>query len=221
MTMLNELETKSNETVVQAGELTILNQEEYRAAADFLKTNKALQKEIKEHHKPIIEKAHETHKIALAQQKKYLVPLVSAESIVKGKMITWTTEIEKARRKEEARLAEKARKEAEKLAERARKAEASGKVEKAEVLREEAAEAAIMQPVVKGPEKVEGVSIKKTYKIEVTNFAELAAACTRGKTQMNFIQVNQKELDAFARLTKGSVEVPGCRVYVDKNMAVR
>jgi hypothetical protein len=82
-------------------------------AKEVAQTIKAFQKEVDSTFDPIIERAHVTHKEALAQKKKHMDPLAEAEKRIKQLIGDYLTLVENERKKEAERLAGIARKERE------------------------------------------------------------------------------------------------------------
>jgi len=99
--------------VTHAKSLTVSSDAELVIAKEVAQTIKAFQKEVDSTFDPIIERAHVTHKEALAQKKKHMDPLAEAEKRIKQLIGDYLTLVENERKKEAARLAGIARKERE------------------------------------------------------------------------------------------------------------
>lgn len=210
---LQVIEKKSNTLVTKAQNTAIKTQVQYIEAAEFLKSVKALKKEIGDTFDPIIAKAHLTHKEACNQKNKYLKPAVGAERLINDKMAVWDDEQDRKRRIEQARLDEKNRKEAEKLAERARKAEEKGNTEKAEELKEQAEEKEFTVPVAPSTApKVEGLTKKVTWKARVTDIDKLPE-------EYIIKTANMPLLNTIARSVKDTKKIPGVKFYSDKSFS--
>jgi len=97
-----------------AGQLMVDSPDTLTLAKGMVGQIKQLRDKIKGTFRPIIEKAFAAHKEAVAQEKRYLGPLDTAEGIIKGKMGGYLDELERQRRAEEARLQELAAKDREK-----------------------------------------------------------------------------------------------------------
>lgn len=67
-------------------------------------------------------------------------------------------------------------------------------------------------------ERAAGVSIAKTYRAEVVDLKKLAAAVGSGQWPTNLIEANQPALNAMARASKGSIEIPGVRFVEDSTV---
>ena len=107
------------------------------------------------------------------------------------------------------------------LRERAEQAEAIADGDDEETIAEIAA-----TPVIIAPETVEvpmptgtGSTVRKTWKGEVTDFTALVKAVADGTAPLSFLQPNQSELDAHARMTKAESTIPGYRAYEKASMA--
>lgn len=91
--------------------LVVSNQDTYEEAASMIQDVKERRAKVKGHHRPIIEGANATWKLALAAEKTLLTPLATAEGILKSKMTVYS--------KEQAKIAEEARVKAEREAQAA------------------------------------------------------------------------------------------------------
>jgi DNA repair exonuclease SbcCD ATPase subunit len=97
-----------------AGQLVVDSQDTLTLAKGMVGQIKGLREKIKGTFRPIIEKAFAAHKEAVAQEKRYLGPLDTAEGIIKGKMGGYLNELERQRRAEEERLQDLAAKDRDK-----------------------------------------------------------------------------------------------------------
>lgn len=135
------IEKEAQSALQVARNFKIVNNDQYTTAAERLKGLKGLMKQVADTFGPIITKAHEAHKEAVAQRKRHETPLLEAESIYKRAMLTYTTEQERQRQEQERKARAAAEAEQAKLREQAAIAEAKAKAE-SERLRKEAEEAA-------------------------------------------------------------------------------
>ncbi len=212
-TKIEDVEKKATELATQVAGIAITNQAEYETAAEFLKRIKGQQTEISETFDPIIKKAHETHQESLAQKNKYFVPLKEAESKIKKLMVDYTDAQELKAKVEQKRLQDIADAEAKRqqkiLDEKIARAEASGKIEKVEELIEKKENVApiivpIIAPQINTPS---GISYKDNWKAIVTD-ANLVPR--------EWCVPDEKALNAFAKSTKGSKQVPGVEFKCEK-----
>lgn len=109
----NDLQQQLVPVITHAKALKVNSDEELVIAKDVAQTIKAFQKEVDSTFDQIIERAHVTHKEALAQKKKHMDPLVEAEKRIKRLIGDYLTLAENERKKEAERLAEIARQERE------------------------------------------------------------------------------------------------------------
>lgn len=135
------IEKEAQSALTVAKDFKIVSNEHYTVAAERLKTLKGLMKQVADTFDPIIRKAHDAHKEAVAQRKKHEQPLIEAEGIYKRSMLMYTQEQERQRQEQERKAREAAEREQAKLREQAAAAEAKAKAE-SERLRKEAEEAA-------------------------------------------------------------------------------
>jgi len=68
---------------------------------------------------------------------------------------------------------------------------------------------------------VSDASIRKTWKGKVVDMNALIKAAKQGNPAFSFLIVNQKELDKFARKTKGNVSVPGVEFFEETSLTVK
>jgi len=99
--------------VTKANQLTVVSDADLASGREFILTVKDMRKKIQDHHAPIIQSAHNTHKMALAKQKELIDPLDKAERIVRNACETYMQEKERKRIEENRRREEEARKELE------------------------------------------------------------------------------------------------------------
>ena len=241
--------------VTWANALAISTLQHYSEAAEQLKAIKALTKEIEGSYGPLKQKASEAHRAIVAEEKRQLAPLVSAEATCKRAMLTYHAAEEATRLAEQRRLQaeadERARKEREKIEQAAAKqrqveAEARAKADQARREAEQASEAdrkrllaqadaadrkaaaaavkqdvqaekaaAIVAPVItvasQAP-KANGIATRKVWKARVVN----AALVPR-----EFLVIDEKKLDGYAKAMKGTTKVDGVEFYEENVMSAR
>jgi len=188
--------------VMNAASMNVTSAEEYNVASNFLKTIKGAQSKVTAFFAPMKQKAHEAHKAITMQEAAMLKPLQDAENSLKRNMLTFYAEQERirinAQRKLQAAADEAARKERERLEREASKL-------KTPELREQRMEqaASVIAPVVTVASVapvVSGQSIRKTWTAKVVDVSLVPR---------EWMVVNEKALDSFAKATKGAVKVPG------------
>lgn len=213
----NEISVQANDLTKQVNALTIKNQESYEGAAELLRTVKALSKKLEDTRKSITSPLDVAKKAVMDLFRAPSDVLETAEKKIKASMISYANEQERIRQEQEAKLRrdadEKARKERERLGARAEKAEASGKEDKAEELREQAAQVQAVAPVLASTvDKPQGISMKKNWKARIIDEKLIPR---------QFLCVDEKKLDQIAKATKGSMEVAGVEFYSEDVLASR
>jgi hypothetical protein len=91
--------------VQQAKAITVTNQDELAEGREFYVSAKALLQKIEDHHAPIIQAAHNTHKVAIAKKKELTGPLERAMKIVRNVCENFMLQ-DKKRQEEEQRKRE-------------------------------------------------------------------------------------------------------------------
>jgi len=157
-------------------------------ANEFLLSIKSLMKEIAETFNPIIKKAHEAHKEAVAKKKEHEAPLVEAERTIKLHIGSYLEDLAKKRREaeEQARREEEERqKEEDRILAEAKVLEDSGKVEEAQSLQ---AEIPLPAQVEIPPEpEAKGLSLKQI--------------------------IDTEQINMIVKRLGGETKIPGIRVY--------
>ena len=198
--------------VMNAASMNVTSAEEYNVASNFLKTIKGAQSKVTAFFAPMKQKAHEAHKAITMQEAAMLKPLQDAENSLKRNMLTFYAEQERirinAQRKLQAAADEAARKERERLEREASKL-------KTPELREQRMEqaASVIAPVVTVASVapvVSGQSIRKTWTAKVVDVSLVPR---------EWMVVNEKALDSFAKATKGAVKVPGVEFVESMSLA--
>jgi hypothetical protein len=215
--ILQKLEDDTKYCISVAKDVVIENQITYEKASAFLKTIKDLTQKIKESFDPIIEKAHQAHKEALAQRDKHLDPIKQAEILIKSKISNYLAICEKKRQEEQERLQreadKKAQKERDRLQVQADKASASGKEEKAQELLNKIDQVESIVPIAGAVvQKVEGMSVRKIWKARVVDFNILSN---------EYKLPNQQLLDGIARTSKGQMKISGVEFYTEDSVVLK
>lgn len=179
-----------------------------------------MKEEAEARFRPIIARAHQTHKEALAQENIVIGPLKRGEIFLRNAIALYMRELD-LRRIEEQRVAEDEAKRAQEelLEQRVIMAEARG------ASYEEVA-AIIAQPVpipmaryVPPPPKIAGISARINYRAEVTNMRDLCKAVAEGRLDPSYVDANMSVLNALARSSKGRANVPGVIFREDAGIA--
>jgi len=202
---LKDLENQALSFPQRAEFISVHSQSTLTRANDFLKLIKNFQKQISDFFDPNIARLHTAHKEAKAQKSLFEQPLKKAEEIVKEVIRKYLVEQEALRIEAE----EKARQEAEKRFEEARELERLGEKEKAEQIRkEETALSPALPPVV----KAEGTHLTKRWTWEVQDISKIPE---------EYFVLDELKINALVRSLKGSVKIPGIRVFQTSGISTR
>jgi hypothetical protein len=194
----------------------IKTDEENAGAAKLLKEVKAKKKELDEDRKSMTKPLDQSKKRIMAFFKPAMDALGKAENMIREAMIAFQAEQEEKRQKEQRKLDEAARKkeekERQKLEKKAEKAEAKGDTEKADELRQQQEQVHVEAPQAQGARKIDGLQIRKTYEAVVEDFAKLPD---------KYKLANMPMLNAEARNSKGTAQIPGVKIVEKKHTAIR
>ena len=220
MALTTEIAQKELAPVVaQSKALIISTPNDYEMAAEELKTIKGYAKRIDTE---LIAPWRRQKASAEAERKRLtqllIDPLDEAERILKRKQIDYTTEQERIRQAEQARLQAEADARAAKERERLMKAAEKLKTEELKQARLEEADA-VVAPVIevarRTPE-VKGQNIRTVWKAKVTDPRKAIMAISQWLDYQAYIQINIGELNRFANRTKGMVGIEGIEFYEEK-----
>lgn len=210
------LKREVTDVVTRAQMLSVTNNTQYVAAAEFLKGVKALQGDVDATFDDIIATAHQAHKVALAKKKEHYDPLATAERVVKALMNQYTAKVEADRVAEENRIRRehedriKAQAQEENL-KRAQELTEQGDLDGAAAAVD--AEVEVPEVPVHVPSalpKVEGVSSRKGYEVERVDLNVLMRAVLDGKAPAECVNANWVFLGKQARAFKKTGEIiPG------------
>ena len=142
-----------------------------------------------------------------ARWKEVSAPWDEAQSILRKAMTAYATAKEAAAHAEALKLAAAARKEMAKPTADARKVE--DLVVQAQGISDSTAP------------KVEGVSYRENWTVEVDDLTMLCAAVASGDVPEDLVLPNMKRLREMAKANKTTFKVPGCQAVVQKVMQVR
>jgi NAD dependent epimerase/dehydratase family enzyme len=206
----------------RAREITVKDQESYDRAAESLKAIKELRAEIEDTFGPVVKRAYETHRAAVAARKKVEEPLEQAERILKGSIGIYSQEQERKRLEEQRRLQEEA--EARAAAEREQEiedAEAAG-ADAVEV-RTIAERALNVAPVIAPPtvQQAAGIGQRDNWKAQVIDLKLLVAFVAKNPQFLNLVEPNQVAINTMARGLKSAMAIPGIKVWNEPSVSVR
>lgn len=206
-----ELVAVSKSLEIDAGQLKITTPEAFTFAGSKLAEVKARAKTLDELRREATRPLDQAKKKIMDWFREPQDRLMRAEAAIKRAMSDYSAEQDRIRRAEQARLEERARRERERLEKRAAAAAAAGKEEKAAELEQQAA--VVVAPIVQtAAPKVEGVSFREVWKFEVTNPALVP---------LDYQMPDEQKIGSVVRATKGSVQIPGVRVWSEKQVAAR
>jgi len=221
-TALKTIEKEALSLPAQAKAARVTDNKSLERAGEILVAVKGLRKLINETFDPIIKKAHESHREAIEQKKRAELPLVEAEGVLKPQIGRYVAEQERIKREaeEKARREEQARIEAERKAEEERlaaalKAEEAGDSARAEeILNEAPPEFKPLPPAPVGfvVPKISGMSTSTIWKFDVVDQAKIPS---------EFMVPNFTKIGQVVRATKGTLQIPGIRIYSEKSVSAR
>jgi len=100
---LQKIEGQVIPALEQAKQMVVRTTEDIGVARGYIVSLRELRKQIEDTFNPIIQRAHQAHKEAVEQKKKYMAPLEKAESIIKDKISDALREIERRNAEERER----------------------------------------------------------------------------------------------------------------------
>lgn len=235
---VQQLETRALTLPEQARAIIITDQQSFEVAGQKMLDVAALRKEIVAYHKPLKEKAHETHRAICQAEAGMLEPVERAEKILKSGIAAWVTE--QRRLEEEARRAEalRAQQEAErqrvlavieaqkaqakadeerlKLALQAEKAGASAEnitaiLEQPAIITQEEVAAILQDPIVITPRPIQPTyqAVKGISTRDNWKFEITNAALI----PREYLVPDTQKIGGVVRAMKSSANIPGIRVY--------
>jgi len=189
--------------------ITIKDNTDYEYAGSLVIAGKTLIKKIQAFWEEPIAKARDAHKILTQRRAEMEMPVLNKIDILKRKISVYITEQERIRREEQRRLDDERRKaeEAEraKLAKKAERAEASGKIGKAEELRQAAEDiyipAAIVETVEKTTRTGAGtITAVKDIEIEITDHKAILKHIIAGVLPITIVAISEPKLKQTIKL---------------------
>jgi hypothetical protein len=210
-----DLERRASTLAEEARAFGVNSQESYDLAAVRLRALVSLRIEILDHHKDMKARAYQAHQAVIAAEKKLLDPVAEAERIYKHRIGAY--EAEQGRLEEEARAKAEAESHAQAAAQREREieqAEAAGAdAEEVAAICAEPLPLVIPEPPPATFQKAAGISIANAWKGECLSLAQLVKAIADGKANIGLVMANGPAINALARATRGTLQVPGIRFF--------
>ncbi|MGH9644779.1 MAG: hypothetical protein ACRD3Q_20440 [Terriglobales bacterium] len=202
------LDKKVDALAARSSQVTIKTAEQYAEAGKFLTEVKAAQKEHDELRFSLTRPLDQLKQRIMDLFRPKSEKLAGAERAIKAAMRLHSDEQERLRREEQRRADEEARRQQERLNERAARAQASGKVEKAEQLQQQAS--TVVAPVIqRAPPKVAGISETVVWQFEVTNEALVPR---------EYLSVDLPKIRKVVQALTGQASIAGVRIWPEKQI---
>lgn len=214
----NVVVTSTNENIERglaiknmANNISVVDQESYDRAAEFLSTIKTQMKAVEEALDPQCKAAYAAWQTANSQKKAYLAPYQEAEAIVKKVVGNYQLE--------QKRLTEEAERQARELAAKEEERERKRLIKQG---RTEEAEMVFVPVIVPAHEviKAEGVSTITDFDVEIYDLTTFIKALAAGKVMLSpdeIFTVKTTPIKQYIKLTKNT-NIPG--VYVKEKVTV-
>jgi len=204
----------------QARSMEVTDQPSYDAAAEFLKSIKAMRKRVANFMDPLIGSIRDSLNKVLDKKKEVEAPLIQAELFLKDRLIAYA-EIKKEKEREAQAKAEAefAKREDERKLREAIEAEKAGAKPKAVeriLTQPTTSPAPLVTPTL---QQASGISVREVWSAEVTSFMQLVQAVAQGKVPILALTANTTFLNSQARSLKGTMNIPGVRAVCNKSMA--
>ena len=210
------LVTKAESMPTEFKEYAVNTLPQHQAAATFLKEVSTQRRELEGERKKITQPLDESKRRVMDFFRLPLSALSQAESIIKRAMITFQNKEEAARKEQERKLREQARREEERkrkaLDKKIETAQKNGKEEKAADLLEQKADVHVPVPVVPtvAEHRTPGVTKKTIWKFRVLD---------KNKIPVEYMIPDEKTIGELVRATKGTLEIPGVKIYPETIIA--
>jgi len=216
--MEQQLQTTGKQMVDRAKSVVINTYEDYENAGKFLVEIKSRMKVVKDYWKKPKADAAAAHKTICDREKEMLKPLTDAEAAIKKTMVAYQAAVEKARREAEEEARRRQQEETDRLLAQAIAAQENGNEQDAAINMAMAQMVEEMNPA-QGISKptAAGTSIRKTWKARVID-PKLVPAYVSG---IEVREIKISKLNELAKMTNGTLEIPGVEFYVDQQLSVR
>lgn len=199
--------------------LAVKTLEDCEFAANVLKESKASIKILEDRRKLITSPMDAAKKSVMDLFRPAVDAAAKLEKIIKPKISAYYSEQERLQKIAEAEAAEKQRKEREKLEAQADKARAKGQIEKAEAL--EVQSVTQVSVVAPAPQRVSGVSVRKSWVAEVTDPIAVCKLIAEGLIPPTVLDFKQSELNKIASTWQNSKEFAGLKISQQSIVASR
>jgi hypothetical protein len=210
-----EIGKQIDQLIAKMSMTKIETEADYLFAAGWLKELKATQKAVVDRFEPRRVEKYGEYQAVLDERNALTGRLDAAERAVKKIVKDYALEQDR-KRAEEERLRRIEQDKAKKKEEDRLLSEAERTGDESYLNRPVIAPVAPVQTAA--APKVSGVSFAETWYAEVTDFKALVAAVAAGTVALSVLQPDQRVLGAMAKALKGSMSLPGVRVYSDKTV---
>lgn len=209
-----ELRQETTVVLAEAKALTVTDAHTYGLAAERVKGLKSLTKKVSDWFEPLVTAAHRAHKELTSRRGDTLKPIEAECARLTREMSAWKTKEDRKAREEAARLArEQQALEQRVQLEVAATLEAQGMAAEAAAVVEQAiAMPAPVVPVAPTAPVVEGISYRTTWKHQVIDPALVPR---------EYLVIDESKIAAVVRATKGTLQIPGVRIYPEQSAIVR
>lgn len=182
---------------------------DFERGAEILKAIKAALNSTEEQRKEITQPLDASKKRVMDLFRPFTDSLAAAERKLKQRLVSWKNEQDRIAREEARKADEKARKDREKLEKQAADAEAAGRTERADALRDRAVSIVAAVPITEAP-RVSGISTRKIYKFRIVDAS---------KVPDQYKVIDEKRIGAVVRALKTDANIPGVEVYEETSLA--
>jgi len=222
------LKSSADTALAKASSMIVASQTDYEMAGNVRKDIKAMTNNISAYWKPKKDQAYQLHKSLVQAERDMLTPLETADKLIDMRMGDYRREVERQRaeaERERLRVEAEARKAAEDAAKLL--AEASGKDELDEedvailmMAQSDAENSALLADSINdAPQaaKMQGISVRKTWKARVVNQAIVPISIAG----IMIRPIDLSALNKLAATSKGEFECPGVEFYQEESTQVR
>jgi hypothetical protein len=208
---LEEIKPEIAQISSRSQEIEINNQNEYEMAIAFARSIKERYSHLDDLRRRITRPLDDAKKGVMDLFRIPTEILSSSEYMVKSKMLQYQHKQEEWRIKEESRLRKEADDEREKLLKKAQKLENQGYAEKAEEIKQQAAEV-VAPPSIQLTIAPVGISTRVIWKARIID-ANLVPR--------TYLIPDENMLNSMARASKGIISIPGVEFYADESVTIK
>jgi len=214
-------------------EVTVTSDDEYQHAASLLREIKSAKDALDDDRKEIVYPYKQRTKAVDDKYREVRIKIENAENVLRRSVSDWAAKKERerleAQRKLELEAAEARRKaeaEAAKAAEKAEALREAGKQAQAEKAEAKAQIAtmqaqAIVAPIVEAAPKASGISYRKSWEVEITDYKKAVRGMAADPVLSAFLEINETKLKRHVANLGGDVVLPeGLRAYEDTKTVV-